>query len=507
MREAQGDGDVEAALDALVQRLHRSGPGTAPNGRARTPIEDTTPADPPLRRLWGVMTSDGEVEHDDQAMIAHLDERARVAEEDRLRLTREVGELLVRLEVAEIRAAADHGRGDAAPVDGGTGDDAELSALRRQNAALTAELEALRASAPDGADADERLASMQEVVETIRSGREGAERRVAELENTLIAERRNLEMAERESATVRAERDALVETLRNERGAGALSELADLGALRERAVGAIHETDELAANLAASRATVDFLQGRLNAAEDAGTAAEAFAQDTSRELGEAMGDLMAARELIERLEEDLNAELRQRGELEAALAAERALVEEQRAAASVDLSRANEAAEVAALEQAREWAERLNAHAAELQAELELAAQRISAAEAAVQERDDALLLLRGEREALVTDLAVRTTEVDVLRNRLRDEMEAREKTAAERDLYKDEVEYLRGEVLGADAKSKRGRFGRLPERPGKRPSPSNPARPSSLSAAASPPQATTPEELEAALDRRLFGD
>jgi hypothetical protein len=137
---------------------------------------------------------------------------------------------------------------------------------------------------------------------------------------------------------------------------------------------------------------------------------------------------------------------------------------------------------------------------AELRASLAQALERV-----AELERQNALLT--ATTQALQEDLDHRTGELAAVRARLREEITARAASVQRVEALERELSGLAGDVLVADVKrQKRGLLRRTPKAPSARPSASPPSTPSQAAPAGALAERAAGEELEALLERRLFG-
>ena len=451
---------------------------------------------------------------------------------------------------------------------------------------LAAAAEAAAAPPPDlggASTAEPAPAPDPGLVEGLRAEAEAAEQRAASAENALAAERRTREILDAELIEARRDRRVLRETLEAERRVLAADDsdekLARLGTEREALLG---ERDALRIERNSLTLRIPELEAdrdRLRLARDA---AEASAQDTSRELSLVMGDLITAEAEVARLGAELETAGQARAELErtsAALAAgaeaqrleHQRLLDEQRRASealradqaakhrteverltdehleavdALEAARAGEAARAAAeierlsgeLQSTREASthdlERAQAlHAAELEAAKAGHAATLEATRTsmtAAHEKTRAMLTeqlehlrstltadlgqarreyatLTAERNRLLGDLDAKQNETEVVRQRLREELDGRAAAEAHLAEVEEELAYVQREVLGGESR-RPGLLGRrgVPSRP-KRPGGVPPASPPST-AGRTARQPDTSEDIEKAVERRLFG-
>ncbi len=523
-RDGRGGDGPEETIRHLREELGHVRLAAAPaSGRAASPEADAArlaaraeAAEEARRRL---ATQVAELTHrleDAEHRSAELGKQLELTMEERVRAADGGGALRKRLfeleqQLAEARAALDRGSADERVV--------QLRATVAELQARVDTLEAEPAASPP--DTEERLASLEAVVDTLRHGREEAERRAAAAENAHVADRRNLEILERELSAVRGERAVLQEALAAERRNlgpdGLPPELHQLAAMRAERDALADERDALVTEQLGLTERLAAAERAIAELETARTAAEAFSADTSHDLGEARGDLMEARERVEALEAEVAALTESQKDLREANDAQRLRMAAEREEAERNLvaqRRAHEALRADAVTaHEREMKKAMAAHEHAIH-EVEAV---VGEARARIEELSKNLQAVTTERDRLETDLEQSRRATDVVRQRLRDELEARSAADRHSAELEDELAYVRSEVLGADArKSKRGRFGR-------KPGGASTDRARRLAAAAAPPEpraaalsqgpeapvpvATSPEELEAALDRRLFGD
>ena len=124
-----------------------------------------------------------------------------------------------------------------------------------------------------------------------------------------------------------------------------------------------------------------------------------------------------------------------------------------------------------------------------------------------VAERDRLMAEHVAERNRLTKELAHRTGEVEALRARVRDEIHGRAEATERAEAMERELNALAGDVLLADvSRQKRGILRRTPKAPSARPSATRAPLPGDEPHHRSIPGAGADEDLEAVVDRRLFG-
>lgn len=389
-----------------------------------------------------------------------LVEHARTAEEARRRLSVEVAELMNRLQAEEERVAALEQQLEQATAarERATRAENELTAVRLNVRILEDELRAIRAQpgVSDGVTA----ASPAQVV--------GVEH----------------EQLRSEHAQLRAEHARLQD---------------EHARLRD-------DHAETSARLEAEGRT-------LREVEAARAAADAFAADTSRDLGEAMGDLIEARELVASLQAQLTGLRSEHDQLVQAHEALRVRAAAEQELAERNLAEQRRAHDTLRAEAVVAFEQRLQEMSAAHERALLEAEARAKAAEARAQEVALALQAMTHDRDQVQAGLDKAQSAIAVAHQRLREEVEARTAADERRSLLEDELTYLRAEVFapGQAASQKlglRGRRGRRSPSPTRAEPPATVPTASETATDAAPPgpPQTAAEDRDTALERRLFG-
>ncbi|HEY6377745.1 MAG TPA: hypothetical protein VI316_01045, partial [Candidatus Dormibacteraeota bacterium] len=255
-------------------------------------------------------------------------------------------------------------------------------------------------------------------------------------------------------------------------------------------------------------------QGRsLREVEAARAAADAFAADTSRDLGEAMSDLLEARELGVSLEAQLTGLRSEHDQLVQAHEAQRLRAAAEQELAETNLTEQRRAHDTLRAEAVVAFEQRLQKEAAAHERALLEAQARTQAAETQAREVAVALQAMTQSRDQVQAELEKSVSAVNVTHQRLREEVEARAAADERRSLLEDELTYLRAEIFapGQAAGQKLGLRGRRGRR-----SPS-PTRSEPLATipiatgittdvAPAGPAHPAAEDRDSALERRLFG-
>jgi chromosome segregation ATPase len=302
------------------------------------------------------------------------------------------------------------------------------------------------------------MVALQHAVDALRRSRIDADHRATRLENELAALRLNERILEDELRTG-AVRAAGHEQLRSEH-----SRLrADHARLREEHARLLDEHVQLRDEHADTVSLLESETRRLRDVEAARAAADAFAAEASHDLGEAVNDLIDARRRNAALEAELTHLRADHDELVKAHDAFAAHASAAQATAERNLAEQRRAHDALRADAAAAHERQLREAEAAHERAIAAAEQRIGEAEAQVSEISAQLQEMTQSRDQAQADLEKSRSEVDVVRQRLRGEIDAHSDAEERRGLLEDELSYLRAEIFasGQTKGHKRGLLGR----------------------------------------------
>lgn len=354
----------------------------------------------------------------------------------------------------------------------------------------------------------EEMVALQNAVDVLRRSRLDAHHRASRLENELAALRLNERILQEEL------RAGLARTADQDRLRAEHSRLqADHTRLLDEHTRLLDEHVRLRDDNATTLSRLEIETRRLRDVEAARAAADSLAADASRDLGEAVSDLLEARGRCAALEAQLSS---LRADHEKLLEAHETLTEQKSAAEEtaernlLDQRRAHDAlrADAAAAHE-----HQLRTAAAAHERAMVAAAERVEGAEARVSEMTEKLHAMTQSRDQALADLEKSESAVEVMRQRLRDEIDAHTDAEERRSLLEDELSYLRAEVFSS-GQTKAGRRGFLSRRARGSASAARAAMgaatPSASKDATDGVKPPVPElvddDRESVLERRLFG-